>query len=77
MKNLRVARPVLKGIVDITKILDYLQISKLLQSAVNKLKPDSEARKQFFRKFKNFLTPGLQVRKSRISRDKKEFWKIG
>ena len=64
------------GILDITKILDYLQISKITQSAVIKLKPDSEVRKQLFRKFRNFLTSGLQVRKSRISRDKKEFWKF-
>ena len=56
--------------VDITKILDYLQISKVTQSAINDFKADSEAMKQFFGKFKEFLTPGLQVRKSHISRDK-------
>ena len=65
----------LREILDITKVLDYLQISKVTQSAINDSKADSEARKQFFRKFRKFLTPGLQVRKSRISRVK-EFWKF-
>ena len=65
----------LMGILKITKMLDYLQISKVTQSAINNSKSDSKGRKQFFRKFRDFLTPGLQVRKSRISRDKKEFWK--
>ena len=34
---------------------------------------DFELTKLFFRKFRSFLAPGVQVRKSRISRDKKEF----
>ena len=34
---------------------------------------DYELVKRFFRKFRSFLAPGLQVRKSRISRDKKQF----
>ena len=38
---------------------------------------DSECRKRFFRTFRNFLVPGLHVRKTHISRVIKEFCKIG
>ena len=60
----------------IPKIHDYLQISQIPQCAINNSNIDSERRKWFFRKFKNFLAPGLQVRKSRISRDMTDFWKF-
>ena len=59
-----------------SKILIYLQISQIPQCAINKSNIDSELRKRFFRKFSNFLAPGLQVRKSRISRDMTNFRKI-
>ena len=52
---------------------DYLQYSQVPQSAINELNIDSEARKRFFRNFEKFLVPGLQVQKSRISRDMKYF----
>ena len=52
---------------------NYLQYSQVPQSAINELNIDSEARKRFFRNFEKFLVPGLQVQKSRISRDMKYF----
>ena len=55
------------------KIHDYLQISQIPPCAINNSNVDSEPRKRFFRKFRNFLAPGLQVRKSRISRDTGHF----
>ena len=58
------------------KILDYLQILQIPQCPIANSNIDSELRKRFFSEFKNFLTPGLQVRKSRISRDKTNFSKI-
>ena len=61
--------------MDISKIADYLQISKVPPCAMSNSKIDSEARKRFFTKSRNFLAPGLQVRKSRISRDKTKFRK--
>ena len=38
---------------------------------------DSEAGKRFFRNFRNFLVPGMHVRKTRISEDKEQFSKFG
>ena len=57
------------------KFDDYLQISQIPLCAINNSNVDSEPRKRYFRKFRNFLAPGLQVRKSRISRDTGNFWK--
>ena len=59
-----------------SKIADYLQILKVPPCAMNNSKVDSEARKRFFTKSRNFLAPGLQVRILRISRDIEEFWKF-
>ena len=55
---------------------DYLQISQISPSALNSSHVDSELIKRLLRQFGSFLVPGLQVRKSRISRDKKDFSKI-
>ena len=60
----------------IPKMHDYLQKSQIPLCAINNTNIDSELRKRFFRKFRNFSAPGLQVRKSRISWDKTDFWKI-
>ena len=60
----------------IPKMHDYLQILKNSLCAINNSNTNSELTKRFFRKFRSFLAPGLQVRKSRISRDKKRLWKI-
>ena len=57
----------------ISEICNYLQISHILRCAINKSDVDSDARKLFFRKFRNFSAPGLQVRKSHISRDTGHF----
>ena len=58
------------------KIRDYLQISHFPPCAINNSNLDFELTKRFLRKFRSFLVPGSQVRKSRISRDKKQIWKI-
>ena len=55
---------------------DYLQKSKISLCVINNSNMNFEAGKQFFSNFRKFLAPGLQVRKSHISWDKKEFWKI-
>ena len=60
----------------IPNIQDYLQYSQVPQCAINGFNIDYEARKRFFGKFRNFLVPGVQVGKSRISRDKKQFEKL-
>ena len=57
------------------KIHDYLQYLQIPLCAINNSNADSELIKLFFRKFRNFLDPGLQVRKSRISRVTTNFWK--
>ena len=57
---------VILNITLMPKINDYLQISQISQCAVNNSKFDSELMKLFFRKFRNFLTPGSQLRKSQI-----------
>ena len=54
---------------------DYLQKMKILPCAMNNTNTDSECRKLFFRTFEDFLAPGLEVRKSQISRVEKKFWK--
>ena len=58
------------------KIHDYLEYSQIPLCVMNNSNSDSELEKRFFRKFRNFLAPGVQVRKSRISRVKTNFWKI-
>ena len=57
----------------ISEICNYLQTSHILRCAINKSDVDSEARKLFFRKFRNFLAQKFHVRKSRISQDKTKF----
>ena len=49
--------------------------TQLPPCAINNSNVDSEPGKRFFRKFRDFLAPGLQVRKSRISRDAGHFCK--
>ena len=58
------------------KMHNYLQKLKIYLCATNSSNVDSDLIKRFFRKFRSFLAPGLQVHKSRISRDKKDFWKF-
>ena len=60
----------------IPKIHNYLQILEISQCHMNNSNLDSELIKPFFRKFRKFLTPGLQVPTSLISWGKKEFWKF-
>ena len=54
---------------------NYLQNLHISQCVTDSSHIDSECRKRFFRTFRNFLVPGLHVRKLRISRDIRDFRK--
>ena len=62
-----------RGRIDISKKMhNYWQYLQFPSCAMKSSNTDSEPRIRFFRNFRNFLVPGLYVRKSRISRDMKE-----
>ena len=58
------------------KMQDYLQFLEIFQCVPDHFHMNSELTKRFFRDFWNFLTPGLHLRKTHISRVMKEFCKI-
>ena len=63
------------NITNLPKIHDYLQFFQVSLCSANNSNINSELVKQFFRKFRSFLVPGLQLGKSRISQDKKTILK--
>ena len=60
----------------VPKICDYLQYLQFRSCMIESSDIDSDSRIRFFRAFRNFWVPGFEVRKTLISRDKKDFWKF-
>ena len=75
----RSKRPIFseEGDTKFSKNADYLQYFLFPPCAMNGSDTDSEVGKRFFRNFRNFLVPGMHVRKTRISEDKEQFSKFG